>query len=258
MRRKRYFDEEGDYLIAKECLRALVAFTRHNLVTEPAPPLGCATFDLILCRNVLIYFDSSTVDSVLSALEGALAPSGMLILGAADALCRGAARLDALAPLVSPGEPAVANSRVLRRPLGRLALDLSQPDVAHSRGPAGGESAPSGDTLSPTTDFLLGLAELEASNAGAAVAALRRTLYADPTFAVSLLGRSYEALGDRDAARRAYEQALRTFGPVEDERSELMLEQVSLEDVRAATTSRIDALRRESAGRSGTVNTPNR
>jgi tetratricopeptide (TPR) repeat protein len=71
----------------------------------------------------------------------------------------------------------------------------------------------------------------------------------DPTFGLAAfqLGHSYEALGDLEAARRAYEQALRTLGPDEDERSESMLEQVSLEDVRAATTSRIDALRRESA-----------
>ena len=90
--RRRYFREDADRLVAGEQLRALVTFARHNLVHDPLPPLGQARFDLILCRNVLIYFDSETVDRVTAALDGALVPGGTLILGAADALCRGAAR----------------------------------------------------------------------------------------------------------------------------------------------------------------------
>ena len=32
-------------------------FARHNLVADPTPPPGAAAFDVIVCRNVLIYFD---------------------------------------------------------------------------------------------------------------------------------------------------------------------------------------------------------
>ena len=69
----------------------LVEFRRHNLVLDPAPPPGDGPFDLIACRNVLIYFDGETVERVIASLERALAPDGMLVLGAADRLC-GSAR----------------------------------------------------------------------------------------------------------------------------------------------------------------------
>src|SRR5205814_254259 len=82
-RRERHFLKEGDLLVAREHLRALVTFTRHNLVNDPPPSFGRG-FDLILCRNVLIYFDGRTVDRVVSSLEHALMPAGTLILGAAD------------------------------------------------------------------------------------------------------------------------------------------------------------------------------
>ena len=48
---------------------------------------GRGPFHLILCRNVLIYFDSETCARVVAGLERALAPGGRLVLGAADALC---------------------------------------------------------------------------------------------------------------------------------------------------------------------------
>ncbi len=53
---------------------------------RPDPPAGEQPFDVILCRNVLIYFDRPTVEQVVRALEGALAPAGLLVLGAADRL----------------------------------------------------------------------------------------------------------------------------------------------------------------------------
>ncbi len=58
--------------------RALVAFERHNLVREPPP---AAPFDVVLCRNVLIYFTPETAAAVLYRLVGAVAPGGLLVLG---------------------------------------------------------------------------------------------------------------------------------------------------------------------------------
>jgi chemotaxis methyl-accepting protein methylase len=55
--RERYFDRQADgsYLVGHR-LRALVRFRRHNLVRDLAPPPGESHFDLVVCRNVLIYF----------------------------------------------------------------------------------------------------------------------------------------------------------------------------------------------------------
>jgi chemotaxis protein methyltransferase CheR len=68
----------GGRRVAPEA-RALVTFDRHNLVRD-AVPAG-APFDVVLCRNVLIYFAPETAAAVLYRLVGALAPGGILVLG---------------------------------------------------------------------------------------------------------------------------------------------------------------------------------
>ena len=99
------------------------------------------------------------------------------------------------------------------------------------------------DPLNASAHFLHGLAELEAGDAEAAVAALRRALYAEPQFGLAAfqLGRAYEALGNQVAARRAYEQALRTCDP-DGDLHEPLLGQVDLGDVVHAARTRLDAL----------------
>jgi chemotaxis protein methyltransferase CheR len=215
--RARWMQPDADRLVVREPLRALVTFARHNLVRDPFPPLGEARFDLILCRNVLIYFDTPTVGRVLASFESARAPTGELVLGAADALCASASRTGA--PL--PPMPAPAVPRTLRRPLGRLA-----PAPAHD---AAG-------------DFERGLAELERDEPAAAVTSLRRALYAEPGFGLAAfkLGGAHEALGEIAAAVRAYRQALRALDP--HARHEPFLDQIDLADVAAAARSRLDVL----------------
>ena len=85
--RRRYFEEDGGRHRVDDRLRALVDFRRHNLTRDPSPPPGEHWFDLILCRNVLIYFDTQAVDATIRSLEGALEVGGTLILGSADRLC---------------------------------------------------------------------------------------------------------------------------------------------------------------------------
>jgi chemotaxis protein methyltransferase CheR len=204
-----------------EPLRALVAFARHNLVRDPFPPLGEAPFDLILCRNVLIYFDTPTVGRVLASFEHARAPGGELVLGAADTLCASATRIG----VVTLGSPAAPAPRRLRRPLGRSA-------------PAPGAQPAHG----AADDFRRGLEELERAEPAAAVTSLRRALYADPGFGLAAfkLGGAHEALGDVPAAMRAYRQALRVLDP--HERHEPFLEQIDLADVAAAARARLGVL----------------
>ncbi|UPG73414.1 protein-glutamate O-methyltransferase CheR [Roseomonas gilardii subsp. gilardii] len=66
--------------------RALVRFERHNLLSllDPAAPLNLSGFDLILCRNVLIYFHPDTVTRLVRALGDRLAPEGWMLLGHAE------------------------------------------------------------------------------------------------------------------------------------------------------------------------------
>ncbi|MDR3535119.1 MAG: protein-glutamate O-methyltransferase CheR [Acetobacteraceae bacterium] len=64
-----------------EPVRKLVEFRRWNLLDDTRP-LG--TFDLVFCRNVLIYFDIQTKRKVLDAIWTHLAPGGLLYLGGAE------------------------------------------------------------------------------------------------------------------------------------------------------------------------------
>lgn len=59
--------------------RGRVAFAPQNLVRDP-PPAG-GPFDVIVCRNVLIYFEPPVAGAVLYRLLGALRPGGALVLG---------------------------------------------------------------------------------------------------------------------------------------------------------------------------------
>lgn len=69
-----------------ERLRRLVTFRRHNLALDlyPSEAGGIAEMDLILCRNVLIYFDSSTVRTVAERLFDSLTPGGWLVTASTD------------------------------------------------------------------------------------------------------------------------------------------------------------------------------
>lgn len=77
----RWFDNAGSEWIAKPELVRLVAFRRMNLVSDPAPP---GRFDVILCRNVLLYLSPTTKGEVFDRLAGALRPDGMLVMGAGE------------------------------------------------------------------------------------------------------------------------------------------------------------------------------
>jgi chemotaxis protein methyltransferase CheR len=93
-RRALYFSTRGHRFLLAERIRSRVTFARHNLVTSPYPAAG--SLDLILCRNVLIYFDATVVLKVLSRLVETLAPGGWLVLGACDALIPGALGLESV------------------------------------------------------------------------------------------------------------------------------------------------------------------
>jgi chemotaxis protein methyltransferase CheR len=83
--------QEGSMKAGPE-VRALVRFEQFNLIGDSVAPGG--PFDLILCRNVLIYFDKETRVRVLQRLLAQLSPGGYLFLGHAESLAAlpGAAR----------------------------------------------------------------------------------------------------------------------------------------------------------------------
>jgi chemotaxis protein methyltransferase CheR len=251
LRRRFCIEREGAVEVAAP-IRGLVEFRRHNLVSDPLPAPGPGSFDLIACRNVLIYFDGETVERVIGLLERGLAPRGMLVLGAADRLCGSARRL-ARADSPLPAPPRRAPAPVLRRPLGRDAADAEAGLAAALRAANEGSLETTLDVTARLLDenpldadayFVRGLAELGVGAPDAAADSLRRALYVDPAFGLAAfqLGRAHDERGDRTAAARAYDQALRTLDGAAG-RHDAILDQVDLGDIAAACRIRLKALR---------------
>lgn len=88
----RWFEEGSSGWRAVEALRKSVRFQVHNLL-EPAP--HPAKFDLILCRNVLLYLNENTRKKAFDRLSSALAPDGWLMLGAGETVIGQAPALEA-------------------------------------------------------------------------------------------------------------------------------------------------------------------
>jgi chemotaxis protein methyltransferase CheR len=75
--------QSGNFRV-KEKLRSRVAFHQHNLLGDP-PPFSEA-FHIILCRNVMIYFDRPTQEELVHRLANMLIPGGYLLVGHSESL----------------------------------------------------------------------------------------------------------------------------------------------------------------------------
>jgi chemotaxis protein methyltransferase CheR len=77
----KHFAKVGDNWQISPEIRAMVQFKPLNLLNSFT---GLGIFDVIFCRNVLIYFDPPTKSEVMARLAKALAPDGYLVLGGAE------------------------------------------------------------------------------------------------------------------------------------------------------------------------------
>jgi chemotaxis protein methyltransferase CheR len=123
----------GKALAVRDDVRRLVELRQHNLVTDP-PPFAAAEVDLIVCRNVTIYFSRSTTRAVIGSFHDVLNDGGYLLLGHSETLWQvsdaftlvpldeaflyrrdGATRAGLRADAAMPGRSSVARSATLRR-----------------------------------------------------------------------------------------------------------------------------------------------
>ncbi len=77
----RWFDQEGENWVARDELRQMIDFRQQNMLLHT--PLG-GPFDIIFCRNVLLYFSLPMRREVFSRLKKQIAPHGYLMLGAGE------------------------------------------------------------------------------------------------------------------------------------------------------------------------------
>jgi chemotaxis protein methyltransferase CheR len=125
----KHFEQVGEQWRIAANLRQMVDFRPLNLL-QPFDQLG--TFDIVYCRNVLIYFDAATKGDVLARISASLAPDGAVLLGAAETVIGLTDRLapnsqhrglynQAAAPTrASTVLPAAAMASALQPPLRRV------------------------------------------------------------------------------------------------------------------------------------------
>ncbi len=96
--RKRYFQQQTDQDLwqVRQPIKQLVQFRQHNLMQ----PLGEPAFDCIFIRNVLIYFDLQSKQSVVNNLLGKLAVGGYLVVGPSEGIYEMLGGLKRVSPLI--------------------------------------------------------------------------------------------------------------------------------------------------------------
>ena len=239
-RARRYLTGSANVLALDRTIRERVRFERLNLARDlyPSADRGIGDFDLVLCRNVLIYFDAATIAHVARRLYDSLAEGGWLVLGSSDpplaehapfdkVLTQGgvfyrrqavadapaAVAASPLAPLVprrrAPRAPTTPVPR-LRQPAPAVAAEA--PPLAHDgtrdllRAEEQARAALRDDPLLPAAHHRLALVAMELGHDDEAAQALRRALYLDRDQVMShlALGMLKQRAGDARGARRSF------------------------------------------------------
>lgn len=242
-RRQQWFERKGGSFAVHPRLRARVRFRVANLLDEPPE-----RFDVVLCRNVLLYATDAAVDRIGRNLAASLRPGGWLITSACDPpldvpslepVRIGDAFAYRALPTATPATP--TTSAAPCRPAHTPSLLPAAPP--RSQGPADRPAPQSGaDVLRRATDLAaaglheaaIDLAELAASDSpldaelrclaallhlhqrrpAAAAAAARASVCLDPDLGLAalVLGHAESALGNTDAAARSYRAAAALLG----------------------------------------------
>jgi chemotaxis protein methyltransferase CheR len=222
--RERYFEPVDQGWRVIEPIRRMARFAWMNLgaeaILQPATEL-----DLIVCRNVTIYFDDEAAQRLYRALVRALAPGGWLMLGPSDpmlaqreglervevndtVLWRRATAVRQAPPKVVHDPARPATGTLARQPATPLEPMPVQGMVASIvRAPTAGD----GDA-----DLEVGLLALESGAPSTAVEWLRRAAFRDSASAVCqfALARAYLELDDVSHARAALLHTRRLLAPL--------------------------------------------
>jgi chemotaxis protein methyltransferase CheR len=130
-----YLGRAGHRLQIAERFRQRVTIAHLNLAEDVYPRFstGIWGMDVILCRNVLIYFDADTVRSVAKRLFASLAEGGYLIIGPSDPLLSAHAPFETLttaAGLIYRKPPGTARPAAVAEPSAAASIAITSPELA--------------------------------------------------------------------------------------------------------------------------------
>jgi chemotaxis protein methyltransferase CheR len=84
--RRRWFSAHGRAFVLDPSIREAVVFEERNLAAENADLWQRAAYDVVFCRNVIMYFTATSAEALVGNIGRALAPGGFLFLGHAETL----------------------------------------------------------------------------------------------------------------------------------------------------------------------------
>jgi chemotaxis protein methyltransferase CheR len=83
---RRWFERDGRDFVLGEPIRAAVEFEQRNLATDDPGLWGFDSYDVVFCRNVIMYFSSAHAAAVIRRIARSLSPGGYLFLGHAETI----------------------------------------------------------------------------------------------------------------------------------------------------------------------------
>jgi len=81
-----YFRQEGGQMVLDEAIRRAVTFEQRNLAVDDPALWRPGVYDVVFCRNVLMYFAPEQAEALVARITRSLAPGGFLFLGHAETL----------------------------------------------------------------------------------------------------------------------------------------------------------------------------
>lgn len=78
----KYFENKGDKYYISNKIKSMVTFKKHDLILDRYD----ANFDLIICRNVVIYFNNDTKENIYRRFSNSLKKGGLLFVGATESI----------------------------------------------------------------------------------------------------------------------------------------------------------------------------
>jgi chemotaxis protein methyltransferase CheR len=204
--RDRYFEPADTGWRVIEPIRRMTRFAWTNLGAEAMLPPS-ADIDLVVCRNVTIYFDQLATQRLYRGLIDSLAPGGWLMLGPSDPVPDDQSDLHRVE----------VHDTVLWRKVARARPAAVHKVQSAKRAPVREPTRPREvPTANVQTELEVGLLALEAGSLSSAVECLRRATFRDPNSIVGqfALGRAYVMTGDLPRAQVALMQTRRLLAPL--------------------------------------------
>jgi chemotaxis protein methyltransferase WspC len=212
--REHYFRSTADGYVLAEWLYDKVNFRQGNLLSMDSD-FAEKPYDVVFCRNLLIYFDRSTQEQAMRTLGSLLVPSGFLFVGPAEAFfasCSGFASVNQAMSFAFRRTPAkrVASANVSfsgpSKSVARHARPQSQPPVEAACFPASLSASPAPPLADLGTVRRLADAGRLRESVESCESHLRQN--GPSAEAYYLLGLVRDAIGDRQDAAESYRKTL--------------------------------------------------